>query len=196
MPNDQATAQSAVPDSPAHNESPGESSNETPFDTAGTATSSSIETLTEALRLAEQKAQENQDAWLRAKAETENVRRRAQEDVSKAHKFASEKFATELLAVKDSLEAAFNTENQTLENLMSGVELTLRQLNAAFEKSHVVELNPVNEKFDPNWHQAIGQLDAPAGVEANQVLQVLQKGYALSERVLRPALVMVAKAKS
>lgn len=154
------------------------------------------EDLAEALRLAELKAQEHHDAWLRAKAETENMRRRAQEDVSKAHKFASEKFATELLAVKDSLEAAYNTENQTLENLAAGVELTLRQLNAAFEKANVVELDPLGEKFDPNWHQAIGQLDAPEGVEANQILQVLQKGYALHERVLRPALVMVAKARS
>lgn len=152
--------------------------------------------LAAALQQAEQQAQQHQDAWLRAKAETENVRRRAQEDVSKAHKFASEKFATELLAVKDSLEAAFHTENQTLDNLMGGVELTLRQLNAAFEKSSIVELNPLGEKFDPNWHQAIGQLDAPEGVEANQVLQVLQKGYALHERVLRPALVMVAKGKA
>ncbi|MBV2235116.1 MAG: nucleotide exchange factor GrpE [Sterolibacterium sp.] len=165
-------------------------------DTLTADTPLTTEALTEALRLTEQKAKEHHEDWLRAKAETENVRRRAQEDVSKAHKFASEKFATELLAVKDSLEAAFATENQTLENLMAGVELTLRQLNTAFEKSSVVELNPLNEKFDPHWHQAIGQLDAPEGVEANQVLQVLQKGYALHERVLRPALVMVAKGKA
>lgn len=164
-------------------------------DAAEAAAPLTAEALQAALEAMTAKAQEHQDAWLRAKAETENVRRRVQEDVSKAHKFASEKFATELLAVKDSLEAAFNTENQTLESLMSGVELTLRQLNAAFEKSNVVELYPLNEKFDPHWHQAIGQLDAPEGVEANQVLQVLQKGYALNERVLRPALVMVAKGK-
>lgn len=152
--------------------------------------------LEEALRTAELKAQEHHEAWLRAKAETENVRRRAQDDISKAHKYASEKFASELLAVKDSLEAALANENQTAENIRNGVELTLRQLIAAFEKASVIELNPLGEKFDPNWHQAIGQLDAPNGVEPNHVLQVLQKGYALSDRVLRPALVMVAKARS
>jgi molecular chaperone GrpE len=148
----------------------------------------------ELLRLAELKAQEHHDAWLRAKAETENVRRRAQEDISKAHKFAAEKFASELLAVKDSLEAALASEQQTVDNMKSGVELTLRQLTAAFEKSNLVELNPLGEKFDPHKHQAISQIDAPAGTEANQVLQVLQKGYALNDRVLRPALVIVAKA--
>ena len=182
----------------SENQNPSES--QSPAEESQLAPEAGLDLTPEALLAALQdmtaKAQEHQDAWLRAKAETENVRRRAQDDVSKAHKFASEKFASELLAVKDSLEAAFNTENQTLENLLSGVELTLRQLNTAFEKANVVELNPLNEKFDPNWHQAIGQLDAPEGVEANQVLQVLQKGYALSERVLRPALVMVAKAKS
>ena len=152
--------------------------------------------LEEALRTAELKAQEHHDAWLRAKAETENVRRRAQEDISKAHKFASEKFATELLAVKDSLEAALSNENQSAENLRSGVELTLRQLVAAFEKSNVVEINPLGEKFDPHKHQAIGQMEAPdASVEPNHVLNVLQKGYALFDRTIRPALVMVSKAK-
>ena len=151
--------------------------------------------LEELLRAAELKAQEHHDAWLRAKAETENVRRRAQEDIAKAHKFASEKFAGELLAVKDSLEAALANENQNAENLKSGVELTLRQLTAAFEKSSIAEINPLGEKFDPHKHQAIGQLDAPEGVEANQVLQVLQKGYALYDRTIRPALVMVAKTK-
>ncbi|SMB24853.1 Protein GrpE [Sterolibacterium denitrificans] len=149
--------------------------------------------LEEALRIAELKSQEHHDAWLRAKAETENVRRRAQEDIAKAHKFASEKFAIDLLTVKDSLEAALTNDNQCLENLKSGVELTLRQLCAAFDKANLTELNPLGEKFDPNWHQAIGQLDAPEGVEPNHVVQVLQKGYALNDRVLRPALVMVAK---
>ncbi len=147
----------------------------------------------EALHQAELKAQEHHDAWLRAKAETENVRRRAQDDISKAHKFASEKFAGELLAVKDSLEAALANDNQTLEGMREGVELTLRQLIAAFEKSSVVELNPLGEKFDPHKHQAIAQIDGPQGSESGQVLQVLQKGYALHERILRPALVMVCK---
>lgn len=146
------------------------------------------------LKAAELKAAENHDAWLRAKAETENMRRRAQEDVTKAHKFAAEKFAGELLAVKDSLEAALATETQTVEAIRAGVELTLKQLIAAFEKSSVKELNPLGEKFDPHFHQAIAMVDAEQ--EANTVVTVLQKGYALHDRILRPALVTVAKPKS
>ena len=149
--------------------------------------------LEELLKAAELKAAEHYDAWLRAKAETENVRRRAQEDVAKAHKFAIEKFASELLAVKDSLEAALATEPQTVETLKAGVELTLKQLNAAFEKSAIIEINPLGEKFDPHKHQAIAMVEAEQ--EANTVVSVLQKGYALNERILRPALVTVAKPK-
>jgi molecular chaperone GrpE len=147
----------------------------------------------ELLRTAELKATEHHDAWLRAKAETENVRRRAQEDILKAGKFAVERFATEMLAVKDSLEAALGNENQAAEALRSGVELTLRQVTAAFEKSNLAEINPLGEKFDPHRHQAISQIEADG--EANRVISVLQKGYALHERVIRPALVVVSKAK-
>ncbi len=151
--------------------------------------------LEEMLAAAELKATEHHDAWLRAKAETENVRRRAQEDITKAHKFAAEKFATELLAVKDSLEAALANENQSAENLRAGVELTLRQLVAAFEKTNIVEINPLREKFDPHKHQAISQVPAPDDSFApNHVVSVLQKGYALNERTIRPALVVVAAA--
>lgn len=152
--------------------------------------------LRDQLATAEQKAAELNDAWLRAKAEMENVRRRAQEDVAKASKFAVEKFADALVPVKDSLEAALANENQSAEALRAGVELTLKQLNSAFEKSALVEINPLGEKFDPHKHQAISQLDAPEGKEPNTVLTVLQKGYALHDRVVRPALVVVAKAKS
>lgn len=148
----------------------------------------------ELLREAELKAAEHHDAWLRAKAETENVRRRAQEDIAKAHKFAVEKFAQELLAVKDSLEAALATDHATIENMRSGVELTLRQLSGAFEKSGLAEINPVGEKFDPHRHQAITTIEAEG--EPNRVLNVLQKGYALHDRVIRPALVVVSKAGS
>ncbi len=149
------------------------------------------------LKAAELKTAEHHDAWLRAKAETENVRRRAQEDIGKAGKFAVEKFSGELLAVKDSLEAALANENQSAENLTAGVELTLRQLIAAFEKSGLAEINPLGEKFDPHKHQAISQIDAPdAATEANTVLSVLQKGYALHGRVIRPALVVVSRAKA
>ncbi len=153
--------------------------------------------LEEMLKAAELKAAEHHDAWLRAKAETENVRRRAQEDIGKAGKFAVEKFSGELLAVKDSLEAALANESQGAENLKAGVELTLRQLIAAFEKSGLAEINPLGEKFDPHKHQAISQIDAPdATTEANTVLSVLQKGYALHGRVIRPALVVVSRAKA
>jgi molecular chaperone GrpE len=153
--------------------------------------------LEELLRIAELKAAEHHDAWLRAKAETENVRRRAQDDIAKTHKFASEKFANELLAVRDSLEAALSNDNQSAENLRGGVELTLRQLTAAFEKASLVEINPLGEKFDPHKHQAISQVEAPDdSVEPNQIISVLQKGYALHDRTIRPAMVIVAKAKT
>ncbi|ATE59311.1 nucleotide exchange factor GrpE [Thauera sinica] len=150
--------------------------------------------LEDALRLAELKAAEHHDAWLRAKADTENVRRRAQEDIAKASKFAAEKFATAMLPVKDSLEAALSVENQTVEKLREGVELTLKQLVAAFESAKVAEENPLGQKFDPNRHQAISAVESDA--EPNSVVNVLQKGYLLNERVIRPALVMVAKAKA
>lgn len=146
----------------------------------------------ELLRAAELKAAEHYDAWLRAKAETENLRRRAQEDVAKAHKYAAEKFAVEMLPVKDSLEAALASENTGFDNLRSGVEVTLKQLIAAFEKSGVAEIHPLGEKFDPHRHQAMSTLEDPG--EPNRVLQVLQKGYALNERIIRPALVIVSKA--
>lgn len=154
----------------------------------------STPSLEEMIRLAELKAAEHHDAWLRAKAETENVRRRASEDIAKASKFAVEKFAKELLAVKDSLEAGLATENPSVDSLKSGTELTLKQLVAAFEKSAMKEINPVGEKFDPHFHQAISMIEAEQ--EANTVVTVLQKGYLLADRVLRPALVVVAKAKA
>lgn len=163
-------------------------------DTPETGDKDSIPSMEEMLRQAELKAEEHHDAWLRAKAETENVRRRGLEEVDKARKFAAEKFAGELLAVKDSLEAALATgEQASLESLRDGVELTLRQLAAAFEKNSLMEINPMGQRFDPNLHQAIGMVDGEG--EANTVATVLQKGYQLSERVLRPALVMVFKGK-
>ena len=152
-----------------------------------------LPSLEELLRQAELKADEHHDAWLRAKAETENLRRRAQEDIGKAHKYAAEKFALEMLPVKDSLEAALAAESPSVGNMRSGVELTLKQLAAAFEKSGLAEINPAGEKFDPHRHQAISTLEAEG--EPNRVLNVLQKGYALHDRVIRPALVIVSKAK-
>ncbi|WP_217126162.1 nucleotide exchange factor GrpE [Hydrogenophilus thiooxidans] len=160
--------------------------NERPIDT--------VPDLEEMVRIAERKAAEHYDAWLRAKAETENVRRRAEEEIAKARLYAIDKFAAALLPVKDSLEAALATENQTVESLREGVELTLKQLIAALEQFGVQEENPAGNKFDPNRHQAIGMIESDG--EPNLVAQVLQKGYLIHERVLRPALVMVSKAKS
>jgi molecular chaperone GrpE len=136
---------------------------------------------------------EAQAAVLYAKAEGENVRRRATEDIDKARKFALEKFSGELLAVKDSIDAALAVENATVESYKDGVELTAKQLMSVFEKFNIAEVNPVGEKFDPNKHQAISTIDAEG--EPNTVQSVLQKGYTLSERVLRPALVVVSKTK-
>jgi molecular chaperone GrpE len=152
-----------------------------------------LPSLTEQLRQTELKAAEHHDAWLRAKAETENVRRRAQDDIAKAGKFAADKFAQAMLPVKDSLEAALATENATLESLKQGVELTLKQLVSAFQGANVTEVNPLGEKFDPNKHQAISAVEADG--EPNTVITVLQKGYLLHERTMRPALVVVSKAK-
>jgi len=145
------------------------------------------------LREAELKAEEHHDAWLRAKAETDNMRRRAAEDVDRARKFAVENFAGELLAVKDSLEAALAVESPSVETLKDGVELTLKQLVAAFSRFNLHDIHPMGEKFDPHQHQAIQLIESDQ--PANTVVTVLQKGYRLHERTLRPALVMVAKGK-
>lgn len=128
---------------------------------------------------------------LYTKAEGENIRRRAMDDIDKARKFALEKFSSELLAVKDSLDAALKIEATDVQSYKEGVDLTAKQLASVFEKFNIAEINPVGEKFDPNKHQAISMLDNSG--EPNTVISVLQKGYTLNDRVLRPALVMVAK---
>jgi molecular chaperone GrpE len=141
------------------------------------------------------KVAELQDQFLRARADAENTRRRAIEDEAKARKYAIESFADALLPVKDSLEAALNTPNQTPEALREGVEATLRQLSSAFERHKLTEIMPaVGDRLDPHRHQAIGAV--PSDHEPNTVVSVLQKGYAIAERTLRPALVMVAQPKS
>ncbi|WP_290871749.1 nucleotide exchange factor GrpE [Aquabacterium sp.] len=138
------------------------------------------------------------DAYLRAKAEAENTRRRAEEEISKARKFAVESFAESLLPVRDSLEAALASHaakpDTPVETVLEGVTATLRQLASALERNKVVEINPAaGTKFDPHYHQAISMV--PAEQEANTVVGVLQKGYSIAERVLRPALVTVAAPK-
>ena len=131
---------------------------------------------------------------LYAKAETENVRRRGFEDAEKTRKYALESFSQELLTVKDSLEASLNSETIDLTTLKDGVELTLKQLNSVFEKFNIDEINPIDEKFNPNEHQAISMIESE-DKEANTILNVLQKGYKLNERVIRPAMVVVSKLK-
>jgi molecular chaperone GrpE len=137
---------------------------------------------------------EMSDAYLRAKAEAENTRRRAEEDVAKARKFALESFAEALLPVVDSLSAALATPDAKVETVLEGVHATLRQLTSALERNRVLEINPAaGTKFDPHQHQAISVV--PADQEANTVVMVLQKGFSIAERVLRPALVTVAAPK-
>jgi len=146
------------------------------------------------LEAAQATVTEQQDQLLRIRAEAENIRRRSQEDVSKARKFGIESFAESLVPVKDSLEAALAQPEQTLEALREGVDVTLKQLTAAFERNLLKEIAPVQgDKFDPHQHQAISSV--PADQPANTVLQLLQKGYAIADRTLRPALVVVSAGK-
>ena len=137
---------------------------------------------------------EANDSYLRAKAESENTRRRAEEEMTKARKFAVESFAESLLPVRDSLEAAIAIQNATPEQLLEGTHATLRQLTAALERNKVMAIAPpAGTKFDPHQHQAISVV--PAEQEAGTVVAVLQKGYLIAERVLRPALVTVSAPK-
>lgn len=151
-------------------------------------------TLDSLLAEAQARIEEQREAWLRALADAENLRKRARAEVAAAHKFAVERFAESLLPVADSLEAALGAEISNAESLRSGVELTLKQLRAAFERARVTEINPAaGERFDPNRHEAMAAVESDA--EPNTVLAVMQKGYGLHERVMRPARVTVAKAK-
>ena len=166
-----------------------------PAETAeNTATEEVMPSLEESLQAAERKAQEHYDAWMYAKAESENIRRRAADDVSRAQKFAVERFSNEMLAVKDSLEAGLAVETAAVESFKSGMELTLKQLSSVFEKFNILEINPVGEALDPHKHQAISMVDSEQA--ANTVVSVMQKGYALNGRVLRPALVLVSKGQA
>ncbi len=148
----------------------------------------------EQLKALQARHDELNDAFLRAKAEAENARRRAEEDVAKARKFGVEAFAEAMLPVKDSLELAITIPNATPEQLLEGVHATLRQLTAALERNKVLPIAPpAGTKFDPHQHQAISVV--PAEQDANTVVTVLQKGYLIADRVLRPALVTVAAPK-
>ena len=155
-----------------------------------------IESLAGELLKTQQLAQENWDRFLRNQAELENLKRRADKDLQNAHKFAIEKFARELLSVADSLELGLGVEtgnSPEVAKLREGMDLTLKQLLASLEKFQVVQINPEGQRFNPELHQAMAMQPSP-GVEPNTVLKVYQKGYLLSERLLRPAMVVVAQA--
>ena len=146
------------------------------------------------LERAKAEAAELRDAWLRARAEMENMRKQAAADVARAHKYGIERFAGDLLAVKDSLESSLAADNATPQALRAGVDLTLKQLASAFEKAKLSEIDPKGgEKFDPHRHQAMAMIDSPE--PPNTVAQVFQKGYLIADRVLRPAMVAVSKPK-
>ncbi len=148
--------------------------------------------LGELLKKAETEVADLRDAWLRARADVENTRKQAQADVAKAYKYAIEKFAEDLLPVKDALEQTLSAENVTIETLKSGSELTLKALDAAFGRAQITEINPVGERFDPHRHQAMMTVESRE--PPNTVVTVYQKGYLINDRMLRPALVAVAKA--
>jgi molecular chaperone GrpE len=163
-------------------------------ETIETVATPALNELEQQLSATEAKLAEMHDAFMRAKAEGENIRRRAQEDVSKAHKFAVESFAEAMLPVRDSLEMALKVEVPSVESLKEGVEMTLKQLTAAFEKNRLVEVMPAKgDKLDPMKHQAVAVVLADQ--EANTVVNVLQKGYMIADRLLRPAIVTAAQAK-
>ena len=166
-----------------------------PHDAAPAAESETPRPLEVILAEAQAKLEDQRQAWLRALADAENARKRAQADVAQARKFAVERFVEDLLPVADSLGAALATEAANAESLRSGIELTLKLLRGALERASVTEVAPsAGERFDPHRHQAMAAVEA--GQEPNTVLAVLQKGYTLHERVVRPALVTVAKARA
>lgn len=142
------------------------------------------------LKKAEDEAAAMREAYLRARADVENIRRQSQAEVAKAHRYGIERFAESLLPVKDALETALATDASP-EALRAGVELTLKQLAAAFDRAQLTTIDPTGEKFDPHAHQAMAMVDSDQ--PGNTVVQVMQKGYRLNDRVLRPAMVVVAK---
>ncbi len=152
----------------------------------------SEEALLQQLKEAEKKAEENWELLLRTKAEMENLRKRTEKDLEKAHKYGVEKFVNEMLPVKDSMELGLSAPDATAESLQEGMQLTMNMFNTALEKLGVKEINPVNEAFDPELHQAMTMQENDE-VEANTVLTVMQKGYLLNERLVRPAMVVVSK---
>lgn len=188
-------------ENPQRNGNGGATAEQSTPDRAGAAAATpqeELERLRGELEAAKAQAAENQDKFLRARAEAENVRRRGEIDLANAHKYGIERFAQELLAVRDSLELArtvdIRQENQTaLAKMHEGLDLTLRQMDDAFRKFGLTIIDPKGERFDPQRHHAISVIET-AEVPANHVVNVMQKGALLNDRVLRPAMVVVAKA--
>jgi molecular chaperone GrpE len=151
--------------------------------------------LEEQLEAAERKARENWELALRTQAELENLRKRTHRDIENAHKYALEKLATELLGVRDSMELGLSAarENTDIAGIREGIELTLKMLTQVMEKFDIRDVNPVGEKFNPELHQAMAMQETD-NIEPNNVISVMQKGYTLKDRLLRPALVTVSKA--
>jgi molecular chaperone GrpE len=148
--------------------------------------------LLEKLAEAEKKSAENWELLLRTRAEMENLRKRTEKDLENAHKYGMEKFVNEMLPVKDSMEMGVAAQDVTVESLHEGMKLTMNMFNNTFEKLGVVEINPENEPFDPELHQAMTMQESDE-VEPNTVIAVMQKGYSLNGRLVRPAMVIVSK---
>lgn len=166
---------------------------ENEFEKGQDETNAAEQDVEQALIEAHEKADKHWEMFVRSQAELENVRRRAEKDLESAHKFALEKFSLELLGVKDSLELGLNTEDADAEKLREGTELTLKMLTQAMEKFNIHAVDPVGETFDPNVHQAM-TMQETTEYEPNTIIAVMQKGYLLNDRLLRPAMVVVAKA--
>ena len=164
-------------------------------ETASVEAEPSLEQQLEAIRA---EAEKNRESFLLASAEAENIRKRAQNEIAQARKFAIEKFATELLSVRDSLDLASTTEINSedadaVAKMREGLELTLKQLDTVFEKFEISAIDPKGEKFNPDHHQAMAMVET-GDLEPNHVVEVMQKGYLLKDRLLRPAMVVVSKA--
>ncbi|BCX82967.1 molecular chaperone GrpE [Methylomarinovum caldicuralii] len=174
----------ASPEAVAEPETPAESGDKT----------ADVEALKQQLAAAERKAEENWEKLLRAQAELDNLRKRMERELDNARKYAIEKFAKELLAVVDSLELGLQAavETDDVEKIREGIELTLKQLLTVFDRFNIRAIDPTGEKFNPDFHQAMAT-EAVKGVEPDTVVKVFQKGYTLNDRLIRPALVVVAK---
>ena len=151
------------------------------------------ETLEEKLAQLQSEFEKTKDRWLRSEAEKENLNKRLSIDIQNAHNYSIKNFVESLLPVKDSLEAALGQKDAPLDTFIKGTELTLKLLNDSFSKGDVVEINPVGEKLDPNFHQAMSLIDSD--LELNTIVNVIQKGYKIGDRLVRPALVTVSNGK-